>query len=48
MKYEMLNQKPEISLLHDFISFKESTKLKMSCVCYSRYSATMKIQKIPD
>ena len=27
MKYEMLNQKPEISLLHDFISFKETTKL---------------------
>ena len=28
MKYEMLNQKPEISLLHDFISSKETTKLK--------------------
>ena len=28
MKYEMLNQEPEISLLHDFISFKETTKLK--------------------
>ena len=28
MKYEMLNQKPEISLLHDFISDAEIRKIK--------------------